>query len=210
MAASVDRAGQRYGRLVVVRRVENNRFGKSQWACVCDCGERTTVIGTLLGNGWTRSCGCLQRQVAAGTARAIHVRGIKTNLRHGRWGTPEYVSWSSMLTRCLNKSNHKYRSYGGRGITVCGRWLKFENFYADMGPRPPGTSIGRIDNDGPYAPGNCRWETLKVQRANQRPAKSGRPRRSWPLRDARGRFQPSGPSALENAPAASPRAPAAC
>ncbi len=84
--------------------------------------------------------------------------------------TPEYVSWNGAKGRCTNPNNKKYADYGGRGITMCDRWLNdFAAFYEDMGPRPgPGYSLGRIDNDGPYSPGNCRWETAEQQRTNRR------------------------------------------
>ncbi len=87
---------------------------------------------------------------------------------HGMTNTPAHVSWRSMLTRCRNQNHDSYPDYGGRGITVCERWLRFENFYADMGERPEGTSLDRIDRDGNYEASNCRWATLAEQQRNKR------------------------------------------
>lgn len=93
----------------------------------------------------------------------------RSHKRHGMSGLPEYKTWCRMIQRCLNPNNPVYKDYGGRGIQVCDRWRQFENFYADMGPRPsPAHSIDRIDNDGGYAPGNCRWAEPHVQQANKR------------------------------------------
>lgn len=86
---------------------------------------------------------------------------------HGMRKTKAYNSWSMMRVRCLNPRDHKFPTYGGRGITICERWSKFENFIEDMGPRPEGTSIDRINNEGNYEPGNCRWATAKEQSRNR-------------------------------------------
>jgi len=87
---------------------------------------------------------------------------------HGMFGTATYRAWNDMKKRCLNKTNKSYKYYGGRGITICERWLTFENFLADMGVRPAGLSLDRIDNNGNYEPGNCRWTTHQQQMVNRR------------------------------------------
>jgi hypothetical protein len=152
----IDITGQRFGRLVVIEDAGRTKVGRVIWFCRCDCGGRTTVEGVLLRNGNTKSCGC-------GQSPFIHGHS-----RRGMW-SPTYFSWQKMLQRCNNPNSDRYKYYGARGIIVCERWLhSFENFLADMGERPPKRSIDRINNNGNYEPGNCRWATQSEQVRNSR------------------------------------------
>jgi hypothetical protein len=152
--------GDVFTRLTLVRKVHIYGNSNISWVVKCICGKVRTVQQSNLREGRTKSCGCLHSE----TSRETGLR----NRRHGQTRTPTWRTWQSILTRCLNPNSKDYKRYGARGIRICRRWLKFENFLADMGERPPGRSIDRFPNQkGNYKPGNCRWATTKQQGNNR-------------------------------------------
>lgn len=153
----IDLTGSLFGRLIVVRRegcVQRNTK-QPTWLCRCSCGVEKVVMGAALRGGTTSSCGCLQRETTSKRFR-----------KHKAKGTPEHNSWRGMRERCDNPNNNHYAQYGGRGITYCERWKEFTTFLSDMGARPPGCTLDRIDNNGNYGPDNCRWSSPSCQSRN--------------------------------------------
>lgn len=156
--------GRRFGRLVVTSGPEQRRIPSGTtslyWMCSCDCGNTKLVRGASLRNGTTKSCGCLQREIA-GQLNLVHGYA-RVNCKH-----PLFSIWTGMISRCTRQSDTVWKHYGGRGITVCDRWRTFEHFLFDMGPGwHPGLTIDRIDSQGNYEPSNCRWATHLTQNRN--------------------------------------------
>ena len=155
--------GSKQGRLLVVEELqERSSQGSVQWLCQCDCGEYTTITTKVFNSLVKMSCGCLIKDTQA-----------SRHVTHGMSSTPSWSSWKSMLSRCRNPNQTEYEYYGGRGIAVCDSWNpekggSFENFYKDMGERPEGMTLDRIDVDGNYCKENCRWADWSTQMLNRR------------------------------------------
>ena len=150
--------GKRFNRLVVIKLIDRDKWNNIRWLCLCDCGEKTTVRRSHLKSGHTKSCGCFMEDKAT-------IHGYSKRNKKNR----THQSWESMIKRCI-KLNHKFwKHYGGRGITVCKRWLNsFPDFLEDMEKCPEGLQLDRINNNEGYYKENCRWTTPKQNCRNTR------------------------------------------
>lgn len=159
----VDLTGQKFGRLIVIRRLENNKNNKIMWLCRCDCGVEKITVGASLKNGSSKSCGCLRREVVSNAFS-----------KHSLSKSKLYEVYTNMLSRCTKPNAKDYVYYGGRGITVCDEWLDKESgltsFYKwamDNGYEKS-LELDRENNDGNYEPSNCRWVTHGNNMINRR------------------------------------------
>lgn len=154
-----DLTNLKFDKWKVSHRVENGKNGSARWHCICECGKEKEIYTSSLTSGKSKSCGC------------SNYKNLKiTQPTHGMTGTKIYEAWTHLRSRCKNSKDKNYKNYGGRGITVCKEWNKFENFqeWSNKHGFKDGLSIDRIDNNGNYEPSNCRWTTSKVQQNNTR------------------------------------------
>lgn len=147
----VDRTGQVFGKLTVIEQAGRDKLKKVLWRCKCECGQETVVVSGSLVTGNTTSCGC-----------------VAPNFKHGGYGKSSYNTWRAMIRRCTISTDKDYPRYGGKGVSVCASWLKYENFVADMGEPKGDETLDRIDAYGNYNKQNCRWAGVRTQNRNVR------------------------------------------
>lgn len=160
---SLDLTGFVWNSFKVLHKTDKRLGSQVGWLCRCVCGNEVIKGATDIRTKRHKSCGCKTKEILR-QHRTLHGHSKGGNSR----GTPTYITWHSMIQRCEYKGHKSYADYGGRGVSVCDRWHDFSHFLADMGMRPAGTTLGRIDNEGSYEPGNCRWETASQQARNRR------------------------------------------
>lgn len=170
---SMDLTGNRFGRLTVIERAKNDKFKHSQWLCECDCGTKIIVSLSHLRTGYTKSCGCLKKEIA----KEVHTK-------HGKSYDPLYIVWCGMIYRCTNPNHHSYKNYGGRGVSVCDEWKDNPNCFIDWSIShgwKPGLQLDRINNSEGYRPENCHFVTPRINCNNTRRTRyiDGEPASLW-------------------------------
>lgn len=163
MGKKIDLTGRKFGRWTVIKEAGKSKSGDLKWKCDCDCGNVRVVSSINLRRGLSKSCGCFKKE-----------RAKETSTTHGMVQTLIYKVWNAMIQRCSNPKSPNFKYYGGRGIKVCQEWLKFESFFEDMGERPEGLTLERINNNGNYEPSNCKWATAEEQSRNRRIQKNNK------------------------------------